>query len=80
MPQNGVEKIRDNKYVNNQSIGLALRYCELEIRSDTIAQLVFCKQVLKPDVLTRVTIGKYAAGLVSNNYYTNIAQSLLNRL
>jgi hypothetical protein len=26
-------------------IGLALRHGELEIRSDIIAQLVFCKQV-----------------------------------
>jgi len=36
---------------------LKLRCSELEIRSDIIAQLVFHKQVLPSDVLTRVTIG-----------------------
>jgi hypothetical protein len=57
-----------------------LRNSELEIRSEIIAELVFCKQVLTPDVLTRATIGKYAAGFVSNNNCTNFAQKLLNRL
>jgi hypothetical protein len=45
-------------------LGLMLRRSELEIRSDVIAKLVFHKQVLPPDVLTRVTIGKYVARLV----------------
>ena len=48
-------------------LGLTLRCTELEIRSDMIAQLVFHKQVLPPDVFTGVTIGKYVAGLVHNN-------------
>jgi hypothetical protein len=61
-------------------LGLTLRCSELEIRGDIIRQLVFRKHVLPPDVLTRVTVGKYAAGLVNNSYYTNIAQSLINRL
>jgi hypothetical protein len=34
-------------------VGLMLRHSELEIRSDIITQLVFCKHVLPPDVLTR---------------------------
>ncbi len=37
-------------------VGLTLRRSELEIRSDTRARLVFCKQVLPPDVLTRFRI------------------------
>jgi hypothetical protein len=41
---------------------LTLRHSELEIRGDIIAQLVFCKLVLPPDVLIRETIRKYAAG------------------
>jgi hypothetical protein len=57
-----------------------LRCSELEIRSDIIAQLVFHTQVLPPDVLIRITIGKYAAGLGRNNDCTNPAQNLLNRL
>jgi hypothetical protein len=46
-----------------------LRWRELEIRSNMTAQLVLHKQVLPPDpdVLTRVTIGIYATGLVHNN-------------
>jgi hypothetical protein len=36
--------------------------------------------VKAPDVLTRVTIGKYAAGLVHYDRCTNFAQSLLKRL
>jgi hypothetical protein len=59
---------------------LVLRHNELEIRIDIIAQLVFHKQVLPQDVLTRVTIGKYAAVLIHNNGCTNFAQNLLNRL
>jgi hypothetical protein len=57
-----------------------LKQNELEIRSATIAELVFCKQVLPPDVLTRAKIGKYATGFVTNNNCTNFAQKLLNRL
>ncbi len=38
-------------------LGLTLKHDEWEIRSDIIAQLVFHKQVLLLDVLTRVTIG-----------------------
>jgi hypothetical protein len=59
---------------------LTLRRSELEMRSDIKAQLVFCKQVLLPEALTRVKIGIYAAGLVHNNKCTNFAQHLLNRL
>jgi hypothetical protein len=65
--------------VPNQ-LGLTLRHNDLEIRSDIIEQPVFHKQVLPPDVLTRLTIGKYAAGLVRSNNCTNFAQTLLNRL
>ncbi len=36
--------------------------------------------VQAPDVFTRVTIGKQAAGLVCNDYCTNFAQNLLKRL
>jgi hypothetical protein len=61
-------------------LGLMLKHDEWEIRSDIIAQLVFHKQVLLPDVLTRVTIGKYATKLVRNNKCANFAQNLLNRL
>ncbi len=50
-----------------------LRCCELEIKSDTIAQLVLHKQVLPPVVLTRVTIGKYMTGLIPNNDCTSFA-------
>ncbi len=53
---------------------------ELEIRSDIIAQLVFYKQVIPPDVLTRVTIGKYVAGLLTNSDCTNFAQNLQTSL
>jgi hypothetical protein len=59
---------------------LTLRCNELEMRSTIIAQLVFCEQVLLPEALTRVKIGTYAAGLVSNNNCTNFVQNLLNRL
>jgi hypothetical protein len=48
-------------------LGLMLGYSELEIKSDIALQLVFRKQVLPPDVLTRVTIGKYFKGLICNN-------------
>jgi hypothetical protein len=55
-------------YITDMSVpnllGLTLRHFEFEIRSDVIAHLVFHKQVLSTDVLTRVTIGKYAVGLV----------------
>ncbi len=61
-------------------LGLMLRCSESEIRSNIISQLVFCKQLLPADVLTRVTIEKYAAGLVCNNKCANFAQNLLNRL
>ncbi len=44
-----------------------LRWRELEIRSNMTAQLVLHKQILPPDVLTRVTIRIYATGLVRNN-------------
>ncbi len=57
-------------------LGPTLRWSVLEIRSDIIAQLVF----RKPDVLARVTIGKYVASLVHNSNCTKIAQSLTNRL
>jgi hypothetical protein len=60
--------------------GLTLRHGELKIRSDITALLVFPKQVLPSDVLTRVMIGKYATGLVNINNCTNIAQGLVNRL
>jgi hypothetical protein len=49
-----------------------LRCCELEIKSDTIAQRVFHKQVLPPDILTMVTIGKYTAELVPHNDCTSL--------
>jgi hypothetical protein len=39
-------------------LGLTLRCSELEIKSESIAQLNLHKQALSPDVLTRVTIGK----------------------
>jgi hypothetical protein len=61
-------------------LGLMLKHSELQIRSDIIAQLDFHKQCLPPDVLTRVTIGKCAAGLVHDNNCTNFAQNLLNRM
>jgi hypothetical protein len=61
-------------------LGLALRHCELEMKSDRIAQLILCKQVLSPDVLTRVTIGKYATGLICNNNCTNFLNRLKNVL
>ncbi len=61
-------------------LGLVLRPCELEIRSDILAQLAFHKQVLPPVVLTRVTFGKYAAVLVRYNNCTNFAQNQLDRL
>ncbi len=73
-----------SNYIPDMSVpnllGLTLRRCEFEIRSDIIAQLVFHKQVLSKNVLTRVTIGKYAVGLVWNNNCTNFAQNLLNLL
>jgi hypothetical protein len=43
-----MEEIRDNRYVNYQSIGITRKCSELEIRSDIIPQLVFHKQVLPP--------------------------------
>ncbi len=73
-------KLGSNRYASYHSIGLTLSCSKLEIRSDIIAQLVFCKQVLPPDVLSRVTIGKYVAVLVCNNNCANIVQRLLNRL
>ncbi len=63
----------------NKLLGLTLKGSELEMMSDIVAQLVFGKQVLPPDVLTRVTIGKYVTGPVHNNTYTNIAWSTINR-
>jgi hypothetical protein len=59
---------------------LTLRRSELEMRSTMLVQLVFCKLDLLLDVLTRVTIGKCATGLVHNNKCTILAQHLLNRL
>ena len=56
--------------------GLMLRRRQLEIRSDILSQLVFRKQVLPPDVLTRLAIGKYAAGLVHNNNLTTYLKTL----
>jgi hypothetical protein len=44
------------------------------------AQVVFHEHVLPPDDLTRVTIGKYVAGLLCNNNYTNFAQNLIIKL
>ncbi len=61
-------------------LGVTLRRNEIEIRSDIIAQIVFRKQVLPPDVITRVRIRKYTTGLVRNNNCTNLAQKLLKRL
>jgi hypothetical protein len=61
-------------------LSLVLKHNELEIRSDIIAQLVVHKQVLYQDDSTRVTIGKYATGLVCNNNCTDFAQNHLNRL
>ncbi len=52
-----------------------IRCSELEIRSDVMAQSVFHKQVF-----TRVTIGKYATGLVCNKNCTNFAKNILDRL
>jgi hypothetical protein len=72
-----------NQQITNMTVpnlqGITLRRNELEIRSDIIVQLVFHQQVLSPDFITRVRIGKYAAGPVRNNY-TNLAQKLLKRL
>ncbi len=48
-------------------LGLTLRLSELEIMSNIISQLVFYNKVLPPDVLTRVTIGKYATGFIRNS-------------
>jgi hypothetical protein len=48
-------------------LGLTLRHSELELQSNIIAQLVLHKQVLPPDVLIGVTIGKFVAGLLRNN-------------
>jgi hypothetical protein len=59
-------------------LGLTLRRSELDIRNDIIAEQVSHKQVLQPDVFIRVTIGKYAARLTSNNNGTNFAQTLPN--
>ncbi len=59
-------------------LGLTLRHCELEIRSYIMALQVFHNQVLPPDVLTRVTIRTYVAGMVHNNNCTIFAQKLLN--
>jgi hypothetical protein len=59
---------------------LSLRPSELEIRDEIIAKLVFRKQILPLDVLTKVLNGKYTAGLVHNNNCTNFIQNLLNRL
>jgi hypothetical protein len=39
-------------------LGLTFRPSELEIRCDIIVQLFFCKQILPPDVLTKVMNGK----------------------
>jgi len=61
-------------------LGLMLRHSELQLQSNIIAQLVLHEQVLPPDVLNRITIGKYVARLVRKNYCTNFAQNLLNRL
>ncbi len=61
-------------------LGFTLKPSELEIRSDIIAQLVFHKQVLPPDIFTWVTIGKYATELVNNSDCINFAQNLLNIL
>jgi hypothetical protein len=35
---------------------------------------------LTPDVLTKVTLGKYVAGLIRNNICANFAQNIFNRL
>ncbi len=61
-------------------LGLTLRRSELEMNSDITAQFILHKQVSSPDVLTRVTIGKCATGLICDNNRTNFAQNLLNRL
>jgi hypothetical protein len=57
-------------------LGLTLRRSELEIRSDIFSKLFFLNQVLPPDVLTRLAIGKYAAGLVHNNNLTTYLKTL----
>jgi hypothetical protein len=57
-----------------------LRCSELEISSEIITQLFVCKQVSPLSVLTRVRIGKHAAGLAQNSNCTNIAQNPKNRL
>jgi len=59
-------------------LGLTLRHCELEIRIDIMALLVFHKQVLPPEVLTCVTVRKYVAGMWHNNNCTVFAKNLLN--
>jgi hypothetical protein len=61
-------------------LGLMLRHSELQLQSNIIAQLVLHEQVLPPDVLIGVTIGKFVVRLIHNNSYTNFAQNLLNRL
>ena len=61
-------------------LGFMLRCSALEIRSNIIEQLVFCKQVLPQDDLARVTAEKYAAGLKRNINCTKFAQNLLHRL
>ncbi len=56
-------------------LDLTIRCSKLEIRSDVNAQTVFHKQFF-----TRVTIGKYATGLVCYKNCTSFAQNMLNRL
>ena len=63
-----------------QTTGLISVKFGMGILPNVIAQLVFYNQVLPPDVLTRVTLGKCVAGLVHNNKRINIAQRILNRL
>jgi hypothetical protein len=69
------QRVKKNLHPN--LLGLMLRNSEFKIRNDIIAQLDFRKQVLPPDVLTRVTIRKYFKGLACNKNCTNFAQNLL---
>jgi hypothetical protein len=78
--KDGKQEIRDNRHDSTQTAGPHTQMEWISNESDILAQLVFHKQVLPPDVFTRVTIWKYVARLDRKNYCTNSAQNLLNRL
>jgi hypothetical protein len=57
---------------------LAHKSCAKKLSYEKAARKILVKST--PDVLSRVTIRNYAAGLVLNNNCTNTALGLLNRL